>query len=413
MGKKIQKLRTQYPGVRYWDSKTKKHNGKPDRYFYIRYKRSGKLVEESVGCSSRGMNAGKANRLRAEITQNIKEGKPPQSLNEKRELEKARQEGIERQKRKDAKANFTFDQLADQYLTWARENKASWKDDVSRYNKHLKPVLADKPLKDISPFDIEKLKSTLQKKKVVYADAEKHLSPATVKHCLVLVRQMFNRAINHGLYSDLNPIKKIKLPKVDNKRLRFLSHEEATLLLADLKKRSQTTYDLALLSIRTGARFDEMTKLRWQDIDLTNGLIYLEGKSGETRPAYLTPDLKDMFQNRQKGNPGELIFQKKKIGGKIDRVSHAYWRSVKALGLNDGITDPAQKVVFHTLRHTFASWLAIQGIPIYTIKELMGHKTLAMTERYAHLMPDHKREAINEMMAAINNRTDSNFTIRK
>ena len=67
---------------------------------------------------------------------------------------------------------------------------------------------------------------------------------------------------------------------------------------------------------------------------------------------------------------------------------------VKALSLNDGITDPRDRVVFHTLRHTFASWLAIQGTPIYTIKELMGHKTLAMTERYSHLIPDAKRQAV-------------------
>ena len=67
-------------------------------------------------------------------------------------------------------------------------------------------------------------------------------------------------------------------------------------------------------------------------------------------------------------------------------------RAINKLDFNDGITDSRDKVVFHTLRHTFASWLAIQGTPIYTIKELMGHKTLAMTERYSHLIPDAKRE---------------------
>ncbi len=73
---------------------------------------------------------------------------------------------------------------------------------------------------------------------------------------------------------------------------------------------------------------------------------------------------------------------------------------MERLGLNDGIDDPRDKVVFHTLRHTFASWLAIQGTPILTLKELMGHKSLAMTERYAHLMPDVKREAIKGLARA-------------
>jgi integrase len=62
--------------------------------------------------------------------------------------------------------------------------------------------------------------------------------------------------------------------------------------------------------------------------------------------------------------------------------------------VNVGITERRQKVTFHTLRHTFASWLAIQGTPILAIKELLGHKSLAMTERYSHLIPDMKREAV-------------------
>jgi len=66
---------------------------------------------------------------------------------------------------------------------------------------------------------------------------------------------------------------------------------------------------------------------------------------------------------------------------------------------NKGVTDPRQKITFHTLRHTFASWLAINGTPILTIKELLGHQSLAMTERYSHLSPDHKRQAVDGIEA--------------
>ncbi|MBK7552183.1 MAG: tyrosine-type recombinase/integrase [Syntrophaceae bacterium] len=85
-------------------------------------------------------------------------------------------------------------------------------------------------------------------------------------------------------------------------------------------------------------------------------------------------------------NPEDFVFQSKR-GEKIKEVSHTFDRVVKDLKINEGIKDPRQKVVFHTLRHTFASWLAIQGTPILTIKELLGHQTLAMTERYSHLSP--------------------------
>ena len=63
------------------------------------------------------------------------------------------------------------------------------------------------------------------------------------------------------------------------------------------------------------------------------------------------------------------------------------------MGLNEGITDPRQKLVFHSLRHTYASWLVQGGEAVYTVQKLIGHSTLAMTERYSHLAPDHLRQA--------------------
>jgi len=73
---------------------------------------------------------------------------------------------------------------------------------------------------------------------------------------------------------------------------------------------------------------------------------------------------------------------------------------------NNGVTDPRQKVTFHTLRHTFASWLAMQGTPILTIKELLGHQSLAMTERYSHLSPDQKKDAVNGIEAIFTKERD-------
>ena len=77
----------------------------------------------------------------------------------------------------------------------------------------------------------------------------------------------------------------------------------------------------------------------------------------------------------------------------------SFKRAVEELGFNKGIKDVRQKVVFHTLRHTFASWLAIDGVPLYTISELMGHSTMDMTKRYAHLCPDTKRAAVEKIDA--------------
>ena len=80
-------------------------------------------------------------------------------------------------------------------------------------------------------------------------------------------------------------------------------------------------------------------------------------------------------------------------GGQRRWVSDTFERVVEALGFNDGIEDARQRVVFHSLRHTFASWLVQRGVPLYTVAELMGHTTLEMTKRYSHLAPDTMRAA--------------------
>ncbi len=167
-------------------------NGKLDICFEITYKDSQrKKIWEKIGWLSEGVTAAYAAQIRAERVRDIRLG----------------EEVIPLQQRK--KEVITFGDVAKRYLKWAKSNKKSWRDDNSRYENHLKPVLADKPLKDVTPEILEDIKEDLKD--------NKKLTPATVKHCLVLVRQMFNKAINvWHLYSGLNPIKNVTLPKVKN-----------------------------------------------------------------------------------------------------------------------------------------------------------------------------------------------------
>ena len=108
--------------------------------------------------------------------------------------------------------------------------------------------------------------------------------------------------------------------------------------------------------------------------------------------------LENMFQGRKPENykKSQLVY-KTRNGNRIRQVSNAFASAVDRLGFNDGVEDAQNKLVFHSLRHTFASWLALQGTPILTIKELLGHKDIKMTMRYAHLIPDHKREAVLQL----------------
>ena len=366
-GKAITKKATRYKGV-YTVVNPGRQGKKTDTIFYINYRyKEGdqwKVKWEKIGKASEGYTAKLASHLRAERLRAIRHGEEfPQ---------------------KKKKAPY-FRDVAAKYLEWAKTNRVrGGRDELYRYRKHLAPAFDNKRLNEISPFHLERLKSNLTKD---------GLSPATVKHALVLVREIFNKAIKWRLYDGENPVKEVKMPKLNNERTRFLSHEEAETLLEELQKSSKQLHDMALLSLHCGLRAGEIFNLKGQDIDFENERIRISNpKNKRTRYAYMTHAVKDMLQSYMPKKPDELIF-KDRNGKKIVEISSTFARVIKRLEWNEGITDAREKVTFHTLRHTFASWLALQGEPILTIKELMGHKSLAMTERYSHLIPDQKRKA--------------------
>lgn len=336
---------------------------KPDVCWYVTYKKDSRLVWEKVGWASEGYTPKLAAQIRGERVRMIRHGQE-----------------LPREKAKVPR----FSDMADLYLEWAKENKRS-RNDKGRYENHLKEPLGGKRLNEISSFDLERLKSKL---------LGKGLAPATVKHCLVLVREIFNKAREWGKYQGEHPLKGVKMPTLSNQRERFLSHEEADKLLNELKNVSKSCHDHALLALHCGLRAGEIFDIRGQDLDFQNGIIrIMDPKNDTSRAAYMTEAVKELLKKRLPENLNDLIFKDRWHGEEMERISPTFQRAVAKLGFNKNVEDPRQKVVFHTLRHTFASWLAIQGTPILTIKELLGHKSLAMTERYSHLTPDVKRAA--------------------
>ncbi len=365
--KKVKK----YQGIYYRNSTKKKHDGRPDKCFYISYRNgAGKFVREKVGWASEGYTAQMAMHVRGERLRKIRHG---DELPNKKSKE------------------LTFAQAWKRYDKWLDTGKKHVYDDRNRYKNHLKPKFASKALSQITTHDLEKFKGSLLKK---------GLAPQTTKHILVLIRQIYNKMIAWGLWNGQNPIKGVKMPKISNKRVRFLTHQEADKLLGAVRKRSQQVWEYSLLSLHTGMRADECFSLLWGHVDFDQGMIHVaDPKGGPPRDVYLTQKVREMLQTKKEGGKADLVF-KARHGGKIPEASKTFLRTVNKLGLNDGIEDRRQKVMFHTLRHTFASWLAIQGTPILEIKELLGHATLAMTERYAHLIPDQKRVSIARMEKA-------------
>jgi len=155
---------------------------------------------------------------------------------------------------------------------------------------------------------------------------------------------------------------------------------------------------MAFLSLYTGMGFGEVASLTWQDIDFNNGIIYIKDpKNRKSRVAYMMEGIKELLLAKKKNSNSNALVFTAQNNSKIINVPNSFEKAVKRLGLNKDVTDPRDKVVFHTLRHTFASWLVQAGTPLYTVKELLGHKSIAMTERYSHLAENTMRDAIKNL----------------
>jgi integrase len=371
------RTKTRFQGVYERQSEMRIFKSKPDICYDIAYRQGRKLIWEKIGWLSEGYSPKLAADIRAERMRSLRHGK---------ELPK------------DRKKILTFADLAKRYLEWAAENKRDGgAHDQTRYDKHLEKRLGNKRLDEISAFDLERVKSELTKDK---------LSPATVKHCLVIVRQMFNKAIAWGLYKGMNPVKGVKLPTLQNQRERFLSYEEAGTLLKTLADRSPIVHDMALLSLHTGMRAGEIFSLRCHDIDLRHELIsIMDPKNKTPRRAHMTKAVKEMFARRVVDlGPDDLLFTQRN-GNPFTEMPDIFGIVADEL-FNEGVKDRRQRVTFHSLRHSFASWLALQGESLVTIRELMGHKSFAMTQRYAHLIPDEKKRATAALERAFSEKRD-------
>lgn len=381
-------IKSQYPGVRYREHPKRRHGKNPDRYFSIRYKIDGKHKEEGLGWSSEGWTAQKAQNLRSELMENKRRGEGPQSLEEKRELQEQAREEARKQKEQEEIENITFREASNRFLEWGKRNKGDWSHDLTRLQNIIWPMIGDIRLVDITSAHVEKVKSTCM---------DKGFSAANTRHYLQTIRATFNHAIRNDIFQGKNPVQNVKFPRKDNQRRRFLSYQEAEKLLEALRKRSQDIHDMALLSLHTGMRMGEIFDLCWHSIDWQNGIIHImDAKNEESRPAYMTPAIREMLERRQEVVDNNLVFPSRD-GDRFKKMSHSFYNTIKHLGWNDGIEDQRQRVCFHTLRHTFASWLAMQGESLMTIKELLGHKTITMTMRYSHLIPDHKRAAVEKL----------------
>jgi integrase len=200
----------------------------------------------------------------------------------------------------------------------------------------------------------------------------------TVLRILSVLKAILNKAKYDGDLVTVPPFPKIRTPKG---RTRWLTRDEERRLLAAAPERVRRIIAFAL---DTGGRRSELFRLDWRYVDLANGrLMFTETKNGEDRSIRLSDRaLKVLLALGPKDNGPVFTYN----GKALKDVKTAFNRARKKAGLED--------VQFHDLRHTFASRLVQQGLPLYEVMHMTGHKSLAMVQRYAHLAPEYQERAI-------------------
>lgn len=277
-----------------------------------------------------------------------------------------------------SKGNVKFSEFAKTYLDdYAKSNKLSWRCDKSRLDVSLIPIFGVYRLKDITALQIEKYRAKR---------LEAGISKTTVNRELALLKRMFNLAIDWG-YTQVNPVRKVRFfSEKESLKERILTKEEEARLLGFCQGQLKS---IVLVALNTGMRLGEILGLRWDQIDFGRGQIRVERtKSGSDRLVPINAVLQAEFLGLKAGNGHSgFVFGNPLTGKPVTTVKHSFTTACRR-AIITGLR-------FHDLRHTFASRLVEGGVDIITIKELLGHSSVTITERYTH--PNHglKRVAVD------------------
>lgn len=339
--------------------------------FTYKDRSSNKLKWVTVGKKSEGFNATIANNLRNEQISKMKHGKDITI--------------IANQKRKHIP---TLDDLLEIYVNEATISKEGLKKNIQRYNRYIKEPIGNKDIKSITPNDIENIMTCLK---------DNDLANKTINHAKSIVNTVFNNYLEKHRDNKIpidNPCRYVKNYPVDNARDRYLEETE----IEELREAVKDDFMLSLfvdISLITGARAGDVLEIKKKDINLDRKTINLAGnKTNSKYTGYLNDSIVKKLVNYLpdlKANDFIFNITYKTIADRLRPIFNNLFNK----GLEKD--DRTNRAVIYTLRHTFASQLAIKGTPIHTIKKLMNHRNINITMRYAKLSPDSGADEVREV----------------
>ena len=324
----------------------------------------------------------------------------PSRLSERRDIEDQRKESEQaEQDRQEQEAVTVSTYCKDTYFPWVEKNKAANTIRTERllFDHWVKPVIGAIPLTEVVQTDIEIVKQSM-------FTAKK--APKTVHHALGLIRQIYNHAKRPDIYLQA----KVKMPKVDNAKLRYLTSVEIDKLLTALKVKSGIVYDQTVLAVNCGLRFSECAGLRWEDANYDTGTMSIRDSKTGSRTVFINDDVKAVLQARHKAQ--EEAYEKKlRLGEDVKKTEWVFpddngdrqarcsksFQSVADQLFNKGVDDRRLRVTFHTLRHTFGTHVYENSGNLYLTQKALGHRTMVMTQRYAKMTETRLREAFTKM----------------
>ena len=278
-----------------------------------------------------------------------------------------------------------FDEMADDALSYSRKNKRSWRDDESRM-KRLKEWFGDREAESISGPEMEHRIADA-------ASAEKWAS-STYNHYRSLLMLVYREARRAGKVS-ANPARDIRHRKENNSRVRYLSRGEKgeyPRLLKIIRENHPEHLAEFIFALKTGLRLSSQYSATYGMIDWTRNVLDLpRTKNDEPVHVPLNDDVLAVIRSlpswQERKGP---LFRNQRHPNKAVRSNDHWFKPALKLARIEGFH-------WHDLRHTFASWLVQDGVPLDRVSRLLGHKSLTMTMRYAHLAPSQLHEDVAKL----------------
>lgn len=275
-------------------------------------------------------------------------------------------------------------ELLDRYAENIAPRKKHFRNDIRHLN-WWREQLGSYLLSDITPSLITQMREVLL--------TSHNCSESTANRYMATLSHAFTLASTEWEWVDENPCRKVRKLSEPRGRIRYLSEYEIERLLdACRESTSKDLYLAVVLSLSTGARQGEIMNLTWNQIDLDRKVITLyETKNKEIRTLPISTRIHALLTGRltTRRIEAQLLFPSNKDPNKPAYLRDAFEVALKKAGISN--------FRWHDLRHTTASYLAMNGATLAEIAEVLGHKTLAMVKRYSHLSESHTAKVIESM----------------